>query len=96
MVRGGVAAVYCLNIQSKRFVALMNKIAASMMILFAPKAVSKILSDTADGENFGTNGRNYQNTIDIFLSCRNECCLSKNHLHTARILLSKMTFMSLC
>ena len=35
MVRGGVAAVYFLNIQSKRFVALMNEIVASMMILFS-------------------------------------------------------------
>ena len=30
------------------------------MATWSPKAVSKILSDTADGENFGTNGRNYQ------------------------------------
>ena len=29
------------------------------MNTYAPKAVSKILSDTADGENFGTNGRKY-------------------------------------
>ena len=36
------------------------------------------------------------NTIDIFLSCTNEYFLSKNHPHTARILLSKMTFMPLC
>ena len=33
MVGGGVAAVYFLSIESKRFVALMNKIVASMMIL---------------------------------------------------------------
>ena len=37
MVRGGVAAVYFLSIQSKRFVALMNEIVASMMILFSTK-----------------------------------------------------------
>ena len=35
MVGGGVAAVYFLSIQSKRFVALMNEIVASMMILFS-------------------------------------------------------------
>ena len=37
MVRGGVAAVYFLSIQSKRFVALMSEIVASMMILFSTK-----------------------------------------------------------
>ena len=35
MVGGGVAAVYFLSIQSKRFVAWMNEIVASMMILFS-------------------------------------------------------------
>ena len=35
MVGGGVAAVCFLSIQSKRFVALMNEIVASMMILFS-------------------------------------------------------------
>ena len=33
MVKGGIAAVYFLSIQSKRFVPLMNEIVASMMIL---------------------------------------------------------------
>ena len=37
MVGGGVAAVYFLSIQSKRFVALMNEIVASMIILFSTK-----------------------------------------------------------
>ena len=37
-----------------------NKMAAQSVNTCAPKAVSKILSDTADCENFGTNGRNYQ------------------------------------
>ena len=37
MVGGGVAAVYFLSIQSKRFVALMNEIVASIMILFSTK-----------------------------------------------------------
>ena len=37
-----------------------NKMAAQSVNTCAPKAVSKILNDTADGENFGTNGRNYQ------------------------------------
>ena len=35
MVRGEIAAVYFLSTQSKRFVALMNEIIASMMILFS-------------------------------------------------------------
>ena len=33
--------------------------AAQSVNTCAAQAVSKILSDTADGENFGTNGRNY-------------------------------------
>ena len=37
MVGGGVAAVYFLSIQSRRFVALMNELVASMMILFSTK-----------------------------------------------------------
>ena len=37
IVGGGVAAVYFLSIQSKRFVALMNDIVASMIILFSTK-----------------------------------------------------------
>ena len=37
-----------------------SKIAAQSVNTCASKAVSKILSDTADGENFGINGRNYQ------------------------------------
>ena len=37
IVGGGVAAVYFLSIQSKRFVALMNEIVASMIILFSTK-----------------------------------------------------------
>ena len=37
-----------------------NKMVAQSVNTCAPKAVSKILGDTADGENFGTNGRNYQ------------------------------------
>ena len=37
MVGGGVAAVYFLSIQSKRFVPLMNEIVASIMILFSTK-----------------------------------------------------------
>ena len=37
MVGGVVAAIYFLSIQSKRFVALMNEIVASMMILFSTK-----------------------------------------------------------
>ena len=37
MVGGGVAAVYFLSIQSKRFVALMNEIVASMIILFSTR-----------------------------------------------------------
>ena len=36
-----------------------SKMAAESVKTCAPKAMSKILSDTADGENFGTNGRNY-------------------------------------
>ena len=36
-----------------------NKMAAKSVKTCALKAVSKILSDTADGENVGTNGRNY-------------------------------------
>ena len=37
MVRGGVAAIYFPSIQSKRFVAVMNEVVASMMILFSTK-----------------------------------------------------------
>ena len=70
--------------------------AAESVNTCAPKAVSKILSHTADGENVGMNGRNLLNTIDIFLSCTNEYFLSKNHPHKAKILLSKMTLMPLC
>ena len=34
--------------------------AAQSVNTCAPKAVSKILSDTADGENCGTNGSSYE------------------------------------
>ena len=37
-----------------------SQMAAQSVNTCAPKAGSKILSDTADGENYGTNGRNYQ------------------------------------
>ena len=36
-----------------------SKMAAESVNTYAPKAVSKILGDTTDGENVGTNGRNY-------------------------------------
>ena len=37
-----------------------SKIAAESVNTCAPKTASKILSDTADGDNVGTNGKNYQ------------------------------------
>ena len=36
-----------------------SKMAAASVNTCAPKAVSKILNDTADGENICTNERNY-------------------------------------
>ena len=36
-----------------------SKMAAERVNMCVPKAVSKILSDIADRENVGTNGRNY-------------------------------------
>ena len=36
-----------------------SKMAAEGVNMCAPNSVRKILSDTADGENVGTNGRNY-------------------------------------
>ena len=46
MERGGVAAVYFPSIQSKCFVAVMNEIVASMMILFSTKFRSLLSSDS--------------------------------------------------
>ena len=48
------------NCRSKSLLSILGNILEKLVYdSLSPKAVSKILSDTTDGENFGTNGRNY-------------------------------------